>query len=122
MNHKLISACFVASALALPVAAYSADMSKKDSGMKKETVKESIKDTVITAKIKGEYAKDKTVSAMNIGVDTDGAGVVTLTGNAKSKAEADKAVEIAKSTKGVSSVTNNIKVDSTASAGTRPAK
>src|ERR1019366_1890026 len=75
-----------------------------------ESVKESVSDSVITTKIKAEYAKDKTVSAMNIKVDTDDKGVVTLSGNAKSKAEADQAVKIARDTKGVTSVTNDILV------------
>ena len=65
---------------------------------------------MITARIKTEYAKDKDVSALNIKVDTDDKGVVTLSGTAKSKAEADKAVRIARDTKGVSSVKNEIKV------------
>jgi hyperosmotically inducible periplasmic protein len=65
---------------------------------------------VITTKIKAEFAKDTQVSALKIHVDTDDKGVVTLSGNAKSSAEADKAVMIAKNTKGVVSVTNNIKV------------
>ena len=42
-------------------------------------------------------------------VDTD-KGVVKLTGTAKSTAEADKAVTLAKNTKGVTSVVNEIKV------------
>jgi osmotically-inducible protein OsmY len=68
-------------------------------------------DGLITTKIKAEYAKDKAVSATNIHVDTN-KGVVTLTGAAKSKAEADKAVTLAKSVKGVTSVKNDIKVES----------
>ena len=73
-------------------------------------VKETVSDSIITTKIKGEFAKDKTVSAMNIKVDTDQKGMVTLSGTAKSKAEADKAESLAKSTQGVVSVKNDIKV------------
>jgi hyperosmotically inducible protein len=47
---------------------------------------------------------------MNIKVDTDN-GVVKLSGNAKSQAEADKAAEIAKNTEGVASVSNDIRVN-----------
>ena len=75
----------------------------------KDSIKENVGDAVITTKIKAEFAKDKQVSALNIKVDTDDKGVVTLIGNAKSKAEADKAVKIAGDTKGVSSVKNEIK-------------
>jgi hyperosmotically inducible periplasmic protein len=72
--------------------------------------KEAVKDSMITARIKAEMAKDKTVSATSIKVETDANGMVQLSGTAKSKAEADKAVELAKSVKGVSSVENQIKV------------
>jgi hyperosmotically inducible protein len=102
MNSKLATT-LVIGALILPVAGYAADTKPT-----KETVKESVADSVITTKIKAEYAKDKTVSAMNIKVDTDDKGVVTLSGNAKSKAEADQAVKLAHDTKGVTSVVNNI--------------
>jgi hyperosmotically inducible protein len=68
-------------------------------------------DALITTKIKAEYAKDKAVSATNIKVDTNN-GVVTLSGAAKSKAEADKAVQLARNIKDVKSVKNDIKVES----------
>jgi osmotically-inducible protein OsmY len=125
MKVTLISACFVAGALITPVAAYSADSysnsSKKtehsaDTSTQKEGFKDSVKDTTITAMVKAEFAKDKQVSATNISVETNGTGVVTLTGSAKSKAEANRAVELARNTKGVTSVHNNIHVESTASA------
>ncbi len=75
-----------------------------------QSVKENVGDAVITAKIKGEFAKDKTVSAMHIKVETDNKGVVTLSGNAKSKAESDQAARLAHDTKGVTSVKNEIAV------------
>lgn len=88
-------------ALAMPVAAFAADG---------DSVKTELKDSVITTKVKAEFAKDKEVSATHVKVDTDANGVVTLSGTAKSKAEADKAVALAKSTKGVTSVKNDIVV------------
>jgi len=75
-----------------------------------QSIKETASDATITTKIKAEYAKDKDVSMMNIKVDTDYKGVVTLSGTAKSQMEADKAVTLAKNVGGVTSVTNNIKV------------
>ena len=109
MNTKLATT-LVIGALILPVAGYAADNMSKDQPSVTEKVKESVSDAVITTKIKAEFAKDKQVSALNIKVDTDDKGVVTLSGNARSKAEADKAVKIARDTKGVSSVKNEIKV------------
>jgi osmotically-inducible protein OsmY len=70
-------------------------------------------DALITTKIKAEHAKDKDVSATKISVDTTN-GVVTLGGTAKSKAEADKAVMLAKNVKDVKSVKNNIKIEAMA--------
>ncbi len=104
MNTRLATA-LVIGALMAPVAGYAADTKPM-----KESIKENVGDSVITTKIKAKYAKDKGVSALNIKVDTDDKGVVTLSGDAKSKAEADKAVKIARATKGVTSVNNEIKV------------
>ena len=104
MNSKLLATLVIA-ALSMP--AVSSAQEKKPVT---EKVKEAVKDSVITTKIKAEYAKDKEVSALKIHVDTDDKGVVTLSGNAKSQAEADKAVKIARETKGVTTVKNEIKV------------
>jgi hyperosmotically inducible protein len=77
-----------------------------------QSVKEGASDATITTKVKAAYAKDKDVSMMNIKVDTDYKGIVTLSGNAKSQMEADKAVTLAQGVSGVTSVTSNIKVQS----------
>jgi osmotically-inducible protein OsmY len=105
MNARF-SITLVIAALIAPVAGYAADTKSVT-----ESVKVNVGDAVITTRIKAEFAKDKQVSALNIKVDTDNKGVVTLSGKAKSKAEADKAVKIARDTKGVSSVKNEIKVE-----------
>ena len=104
MNTKLATT-LVITALIAPIAGYAADTKSA-----KESIKENVGDAVITTKIKAEYAKDKEVSAMRIKVDTDDKGVVTLSGNARSRAEADKAVKIARDTKGVFSVKDELKV------------
>ena len=100
MYAKFLASCFVIGALMSPAAGYTAE---------KESVKEVVTDAVITTRIKTAFAKDKEVSVMKIKVDTD-KGVVKLSGTAKSKAEADKAVSIAKATKGVTSVKNEIQI------------
>jgi len=111
MTAKLATLILVAGALVAPVAGYAADAkdSASSTTSRTETVKESLDDTAITTKIKTDFAVDKQVSALKIHVDTD-KGVVTLKGDAKTKEEADKAVSIAKNTKGVVSVKNEIKV------------
>ena len=110
MNTKLATT-LVIGALFAPVAGYAAEKSMTQS------TKEAITDSVITTKIKAEYAKDKMVSAMRIKVDTDDKGVVTLSGNARSKAELDQAEKIARETKGVTSVKNNIMVSDSGGKG-----
>ena len=104
MNTRLATTLTIA-ALIVPLTGYAAD-----SKTTKENIKESVGDTVITTKIVAKYAKDKEVSALKIRVDTDGKGVVTLRGNARSNAEADRAVTIARDTKGVTAVKSEIRV------------
>jgi osmotically-inducible protein OsmY len=104
MNSKLLAVLVIA-ALSMPAPSFAQDKQSMP-----DKVKENVKDSVITTKIKAEYAKDKQVSFRHIHVDTDDKGVVTLSGNAKSKAERNKAVMIAKNTEGVVTVKNRIKV------------
>jgi hyperosmotically inducible periplasmic protein len=68
-----------------------------------------VSDSVITTKVKALYAKDKDVSFRTVEVKTVN-GVVHLSGTAKSKQEADKAVSIARDCEGVKSVKNDIRV------------
>ena len=111
MKTRLVTSFFLLGALLAPVAGYTEDGDKDRS-----SPKAFIQDSVITAKIKAEMAKDKQVSALNIKVDTDNKGVVQLSGTAKSQAEAEKAVSIANSVKGVTAVENKIQI---ASSGNR---
>ena len=107
---------FIALGLALsPIAGHAADKAMESGSPKIEKAKEVGNDSAITTKIKAEYAKDKAVSAMKIKVDTDNKGVVTLSGNAKSKDEAAKAESIAKGVSGVVSVKNDIVVEGSTS-------
>jgi hyperosmotically inducible protein len=96
-----IKSLLVIGALALPLSVYAADG---------DPVSTKLSDTVITTKVKAEFAKDKTVSASDIKVETDSNGLVQLSGNAKSQAEADQAVKIAKNVKGVTAVKSDIVV------------
>lgn len=91
----------VVGALALPLASFAAEG---------DSVKTKVGDAVITTKVKAEFAKDKAISATDISVETDSSGLVQLSGTAKSKAEAEKAVSVAKNVKGVTGVKNDIVV------------
>ena len=105
MKTIVTTAYFALCAALAPIAGHAADMDTDRS-----SPKAFVKDSVITAKIKAEMAKDKQVSAMHIKVDTDSNGLVQLRGNAKSRAEADKAVSIAQNVKGVVWVKNDIQI------------
>lgn len=71
--------------------------------------RENVADAVITTKIKADLFAEPELKALAIDVDTEN-GVVNLSGFVSSKAEAEKAVRLAKGVKGVTNVTNALKV------------
>ena len=96
-----IKSLLLVSALVLPMTSFAADG---------DSLGTKVEDSVITAKVKAAFAKDKAVSATDIKVETDSNGLVELSGNAKSRAEADKAVLLTKKVKGVTAVKDEIVV------------
>jgi hyperosmotically inducible protein len=72
-----------------------------------ETAKEYASDAAITTSVKTAFAKDSTVAATSIGVETLD-GIVQLSGFAKSAEEKSRAEALAKQSNGVKSVRNNI--------------
>ncbi len=74
----------------------------------------AVKDTAITADVKGKLARDRNVRSSGIHVDTI-AGVVTLKGNVPSPEMAEHAAQLAEQTNGVKSVNNQLMVVSSAS-------
>ena len=74
-----------------------------------ETVGEYIDDTTITTAIKARFVEDKTVDATSIKVETLD-GTVMLSGFAKDMTEKNNAEGIARRTKGVKVVKNQIAV------------
>lgn len=69
----------------------------------------TIDDAAITTKVKAKFVEDKTVSALNIKVNTY-EGTVQLSGFAKSAEEAERAAQIARSVNGVKMVKNDIRL------------
>ena len=69
----------------------------------------TVDDATITSAVKMRFAKDETVKAFAINVDTKN-GDVTLTGTVKSQAEADRAIELARGIEGVKNVTSNLTI------------
>lgn len=105
MTLKLAAALIAAGLVLAPVASHAADSSP----MKLEMAKEVIDDATITTKLRADLARDKATSAMTIKVETS-KGVVKLSGDAKTKADADRAALVAKGAAGVARVENNIRV------------
>ena len=70
-------------------------------------VLEKMDDAAITAQVSAGLAKDPTLSALKIDVDTRD-GVVTLNGPAPTQEAKDRATAIAQGVKGVSSVMNQL--------------
>jgi len=76
---------------------------------RQESFGEGVDDSVITTKVKALYVEDKTVSALNVNVETF-KGTVQLSGFANSQTEINRAVEIARGVKGVATVKNDIRL------------
>ncbi len=93
------------------MAATTSAMEKAASATERGATKagEAIGDAAITGKVKTALIADPDVKALKIDVDTKD-NVVTLNGSADTKANADKAVSIAKGIEGVKSVENNLTV------------
>lgn len=72
-----------------------------------ETVGSYVDDAAITARVKTKLLEDKTTGGMSINVDTLN-GTVALSGFAKSQAEKAQAEQLARTTKGVKEVRNNL--------------
>jgi osmotically-inducible protein OsmY len=70
-----------------------------------------VDDATITAKVNASLAADKDLSAIKIDVDTQN-GVVTLSGPAPSATARERASEIARGVKGVTSVNNQLTIKS----------
>jgi hyperosmotically inducible protein len=78
----------------------------KDTGKK---AGKAINDASITAEIKLKLAGDDLTDALDINVDTQNA-VVTLNGTVGSQAEADRAVQLARSVEDVKNVHSKLKI------------
>ncbi|HEX7328316.1 MAG TPA: BON domain-containing protein [Casimicrobiaceae bacterium] len=106
MTRKLATACFVIGASLAPIVAYAADVDT-DRGHASAFVK----DSVITTRIKAKLAAEHLESLTNIRVDTDADGAVWLSGTVGSDDEAQKAIDIARNTDGVKSVTVALRIE-----------
>jgi osmotically-inducible protein OsmY len=75
---------------------------------KQEGTGEYVDDTVITTKVKAAILAEPSLKSSEINVETF-KGVVQLSGFVKSPADIDKAVEVTRKVKGVTSVKNDMR-------------
>ena len=103
-------ASLLALAMAAPAAIAQEAIPKSDvKGSTTSETGEVVTDAWITTKVKADLLATDGVSGTSINVDTKD-GVVTLTGNVNSSAEADKAVTVARGIKGVTKVDSQLSV------------
>jgi len=76
---------------------------------KQEGTGEYVDDTVITAKVKAAVFNEPSLKSAEINVETF-KGVVQLSGFVNSQADINKAVEVARSVRGVTSVKNDMRL------------
>ena len=99
----------LAALLAMGVAAC-ANTPTTYAGTKQErSVSQETSDGALSARIKTAFIADDLVKARDIKVDSM-RGVVTLNGSVHSAAERDRAISIARNTKGVLEVKSNLKL------------
>jgi osmotically-inducible protein OsmY len=75
----------------------------------KAEVKQDVNDATITAAVNAELAKDSSLSALRINVDTNH-GNVSLRGSAPDAASRDRATQLASAVQGVTNVDNQLVV------------
>ncbi len=93
----------------LLVAAMAVSMTACTSTPTQSSASEYVDDSMITAKVKALFVEDPTVSALRINVETF-RGTVQLSGFANSSDEIRRAVQLARTVNGVSSVKNDIRL------------
>ena len=76
---------------------------------KQEGTGEYVDDTLITTKVKAAVLNEPTLKSAEINVETF-KGTVQLSGFVSTQAQIEKAVEVARSVKGVTSVTNSMRL------------
>jgi osmotically-inducible protein OsmY len=109
MKAKYANALVVGVLLAMGAAGCAHGPSTYAGNKQERSVSQETSDAALSARIKTAYAADDLVKARDIKVDVM-RGVVTLNGTVNSGAERDKAISIARNTKGVVEVKNNLKV------------
>ena len=104
MKIKLATGCFLIASIMAPIVALA------DSDADRKHPITFVKDSDITVKVKAMLADEKMRSLAHVKVDTDQKGMVVLSGNVRTPEDAEKAVNIARAVKGVTSVQSDLKI------------
>lgn len=107
--RKLIAVTALGLGTILSSVAFAADDAKP-----KQSVGEYTSDAVVTTKVKAAIVGEKSLSALDIAVETNN-GIVTLTGSVGSAAQSDDATRVARGVEGVKQVKNDLKLDASKS-------
>ena len=85
------------------------DEAQRKAGDATDRAGDAVGDAALTTKVKTKFLADNDISGLKIDVDSNN-GVVTLTGTVPTAAEKNLALKVAKSTEGVKSVVDRLKV------------
>ena len=85
------------------------DAAQRKAGDATDRAGDAVGDAALTTKVKTKFLADNDISGLKIDVDSKN-GVVTLTGTVPTAAEKNLALKVAKSTEGVKSVVDRLKV------------
>ena len=85
------------------------DAAQRKAGDATDRAGDAVGDAALTTKVKTKFLADNDISGLKIDVDSNN-GVVTLTGTVPTAAEKNLALKVAKSTEGVKSVVDRLKV------------
>lgn len=103
LSVMTLSGCWLGAGAAAGEGAYLATRKDRSAG-------ETLDDQLILASVKAQLIGDPEVSGFSINVDVE-KGAVTLRGYVPSQREIDRAVQLARETKGVSSVESKLVLD-----------
>ena len=107
MKHiKIISVVFLTTLLASVLGCHSASQHPTPP---KESTGEYIDDSYITTKVKAAILNERMLKSAEINVETF-KGIVQLSGFVNSRSDISRAVEVARSVKGVKSVKNDMRL------------
>jgi hyperosmotically inducible periplasmic protein len=112
---RILATSLLAAAIGLAHANVQAQDAATDDGNTQGESDQPMGDTWITTKVKAELLANQDVSGLDISVETVN-GVVSLSGDVETQAEADRAVALAEGIEGVTRVDSS-RINVTGSAG-----